>query len=243
MLMLLMILAGSKGALVLFVMYFAVSVGRKTRVGLHFGWIFEVAVYCAYVFVFMIYGQITKDYHYLGVMGAVRGFLDYPLGYGIGVGGNLSDLNEARDFATFQRQGYANYAVETGLGTLVYQLGIFAAGYLWALWRIVVLLSKQAIVVDGIARKRTDWARIMLTGVIVNSLFQEEAFSPAIWGFIMLMCGLTLRQNLIINRGRVPGPGPRPGRSGGPARAAYRTRSAAGFPAGTLSDQPARPDS
>lgn len=200
----LMVAAGSKGAILLFVLYFAVATIRKTAVGMRFGWITELVIYGGFVFLFLIYGQATKDYHYLGLMGGIRAFFSDPIGFGIGVGGNLSDIATRANFATFQRQGYADYALESGMGVLLYQLGVMAFVYLWCIWRILVLLWRQAFLVTGVARARTDWARIMLTVVVVNSLFQEEAFSPAVFGFTMLMCALTLRQDLITKKKSAP---------------------------------------
>lgn len=141
-------------------------------------------------FVFLS-GRASGDYHVLGLLGGINGFLSLPIGHTLGDGGNLSvpDFN-AIDWTKFQQEGAANLAVESAVGVLFFQLGLMAvtvlAFYAWiarVAWRLFDATRAPALAFSGGA------TLILLT----NGLFQEEAyFSPLSLGLLMAVTGLTL---------------------------------------------------
>ncbi|MFC4166925.1 hypothetical protein [Teichococcus aestuarii] len=148
-------------------------------------------------------GLQSGDFHVIGLIGGVDGFLRNPLGHGIGVGGNLSDTARAGvDMIDLQNNG-ADFALESAIGVLLYQLGL---GLLLHLAAFAALLAA--------ARPRRGWrhARPQATDAIfigvamtiVNGLFQEEAYTVYALGVAMLFAGA-----LVANQP----PGGRPARA------------------------------
>ncbi len=145
----------------------------------------------SYLVAGLIYGFVTKDYHVLGLMGGLRGFLENPVGHGVGVGGNLSPagMNEA-DFAWYQSLGFADFALESALGVMLYQIGVGTAVFLLfygKLWKNV-WTATQYFAYD----RRLVVVPVALGLLLVNSVFQEEALSPLGWGPWLLLGGLLL---------------------------------------------------
>ncbi len=149
-----------------------------------------VALAANATFVF-VSGRASGDYHVLGLLGGLNGFLSLPIGHTLGDGGNLSVPNfNAIDWTKFQQEGAANLAVESAVGVLFFQLGIMAvavlAFYAWIArvsWRLFAATRAPALAFFGGA------ILILLT----NGLFQEEAyFSPLSLGLLMALTGLTL---------------------------------------------------
>jgi hypothetical protein len=149
-----------------------------------------VALAANVTFVFLS-GKANGDYHVLGLLGGLNGFLKLPIGHTLGDGGNLSvpEFN-AIDWTKFQQEGAADLAVESAVGVLFFQLGVmataFLAFYVWiarTAWRLFVSTRAPALAFSGGA------TLILLT----NGVFQEEAyFSPLSLGLLMILVGLTL---------------------------------------------------
>ena len=138
----------------------------------------------------IIYGIASEDYHVVGLLGGLNGFVHNPLGRGIGVGGSLSTLGMTRaNFSLFQGYG-ADFALESGLGVMLYQIGIGAIAFFifyWKLWKSVwdatgFFASEPRLIVIP----------VVLAFLFANSVFQEEVFSPTGWGLWLLLSGLLL---------------------------------------------------
>lgn len=149
------------------------------------------ALLALYALVVIKVGSGSGDYHVLGLLGGLNGFLRFPIGHTLGDGGNLSIVDfGALKWDEFQKSGAADVAVESAFGVLLYQLGIGAAFwfafYFWVAavaWRLYKEMRAPGLsfVTSGIM--------ISLT----NGLFQEEAyFVPFSLAFFMGYCGLIL---------------------------------------------------
>jgi hypothetical protein len=188
------VLVGAKGPMLITVlslllyMFYALTGNRR--------WLLSILVVflVCYAVSGLIYGQYSGDYHVIGFLGGVNGFLSNPVGHGIGVGGNLSAMAiKETDFDEFQRTG-ATFALESAMGVMLYQLGIATAVFLifyYRLWRSVWLATGLV----AASRPRLIIAPIVLALLVVNSIFQEEALSPVGWGLWLLFCGFIMAQH------------------------------------------------
>ena len=178
--------AGSKGALSYFLFAFAaISIARKFR---HSGIVFAIAVVLAlYCVVVYSVGKEIGDYHVLGLIGSVRGFLENPLGRGLGAGGNLSGVLTVWDWQRAQYQGYTDIAVESAIGVILYQMGVNALAFVafyawvgWLLWANYLATNNQVSLLGAFA----------IPIALANGLFHEEAlFAPLCLGLIVLVVG------------------------------------------------------
>jgi hypothetical protein len=192
----LLIVIGSKGALALVLLSVAGFVGSKLLGGRWLIWCY-LAVLAAYAAVGIAVGIRAEDYHVIGFIGGVKGFLQNVLGHGLGTGGNWSLDMAQLDWGRSQRLGHTDVAVESAVGVLLFQMGIAAlvllgcvASLAWRAWGLYIDRNDR---LTGIV------ALGVLT-VLVNGIFQEEAlFSPLALGVMMgilgLMLGRALRQN------------------------------------------------
>jgi hypothetical protein len=147
----------------------------------------------AYVIIVFSYGLATEDYHVVGLMGGLRGFVQNPLGRGVGVGGNMSDLAATQtNFAFFQENG-ADFALESAFGVMLYQIGIFTAVFL--LYYRQILIRVWAALRYFANEPRLIVIPVALAVLFVNGIFQEEALSPAGWGLWLLMSGLLIARH------------------------------------------------
>lgn len=186
----LLFLIGVKGAAVtLFITTGLWAVGRVF--GGTFLCVFGAAVAAAYVTVVIWYGLSVGDYHVIGLIGGIEGFLRNPLGYGIGVGGNLSSsvtsTDLGADWKEFQQYG-ANQPLESAIGVLVYQMGVGAIVVLYAIW-----LPFKATIKDF--RRPEGLIPLAIAVVCLNGLFQEEAFSPYSLALLTLFAGVLLSRS------------------------------------------------
>jgi hypothetical protein len=142
------------------------------------------------LFVFQA-GLSVGDYHVLGLLGGVNGFLKWPIGHTLGDGGNLSISDfSTLDWGKFQRAGAVDTAVESAVGVLLYQLGLAAGAvflfYLWIAsiaWRLYRATRAPALAYVACA----------ILVCLVNGLFQEDAyFVPLSLAFVMGFAGLSL---------------------------------------------------
>lgn len=160
---------------------------RKSNRAL-FGLIGVLIVYAAVAF---ISGYRSGDFHVLGLLGGVNGFLSLPIGHTLGDGGNLSIPDfSALDWSAFQHAGAANVAVESAFGVLLYQLGVAAFAligfYVW-----IAMLSWRLYRATGAPALAFATSAILIC--LVNGLYQEEAyFVPLSLPFLMGLVGLSL---------------------------------------------------
>jgi hypothetical protein len=185
----LLLVIGSKGALLLVVL----STGALFVIGRRFGfaplWCYA-AVLLGYAVLGIAMGLSVQDYHVIGFVGGLRGFLQNPLGHGIGIGGNLSMNMTTIDWSRSQNVGSTDVAVESAVGVLLYQIGVFGIALLAMLIAVAVKLWRIHLRTGN----RTPAALALgLLTVLANGIFQEEAlFSPLALGFMLSLCGLAL---------------------------------------------------
>ncbi|WP_349631617.1 hypothetical protein [Bradyrhizobium tropiciagri] len=147
-----------------------------------------------YVILGIHVGLQIGDFHVIGFMGGWHGFLQNPIGRGLGIGGNLSEGYFSIDWSAAQYAGTVDVAVESAIGVLLYQMGIAALvplGFFLALalraWR---LYASSGILTQGLAAYGT----LM---VLVNGFFQEEAlFAPPALGVMLCLTGLVIGHHI-----------------------------------------------
>lgn len=184
-----LILVGSKGATIMLVLcLLGLAAWRLFPPG------FALAGFVAVLFVYataaIVVGLRVGDYHVIGFIGGVDGFLANPIGRGLGIGGNLSGDMTRIDWSRAQNLGRTEGAFESAVGVLLYQMGVGAlivigAAVLIALraWRIAASRRDPALALCALA----------VLCILVNGIFQEEAlFSPLAFGLILLFTGLAL---------------------------------------------------
>jgi hypothetical protein len=185
----LMLVIGSKGALIFTVLVTAGLVSLPYLRGNAPLWAF-LAVLALYAAVGVVLGIRTQDYHVIGFVGGVLGLLSNPIGRGIGVGGNLAVDPATIDWARSQALGQIDPVVESAIGVLFYQMGVFAIIPLGVL--LWLALKLWGLYVRSHDRVFAAGAFAVLT-VTANGIFQEEAlFSPLAMGIIVALAGLLL---------------------------------------------------
>jgi hypothetical protein len=184
----LLLVVGAKGALALFLLSLAYCFVSRIYHGilLPVGLGVLLVAYAAFAF---YTGLQTGDFHVLGLIGGINGFLSSPAGHTLGAGGNLSTNFAGIDWSKYQHEGATDIAVESAAGVLLYQMGIASlvviAIYLWLAkiaWRLFQMLRAPALALTA--------SSIVI--MLVNGLFQEEAwFAPLALGLILAFAGLT----------------------------------------------------
>lgn len=207
----LLVLIGVKGAglLVAFslVLWVVWQASRSKPVLLASG----VALTVAYTGYAIVNGLSNNDFHVIGFLGGVHGLLANPIGHGIGVGGNLS-ANANAGFRWTGEGGFtstgADFAVESAVGVLIYQMGLASI----AVFAVFVALLRaapigRAVTRNGVARmtpRRQDVLFLAMAMVVVNGIFQEEAYAPYAAGLLALLCGIVVtngaRPSLLVRQ-------------------------------------------
>lgn len=186
----LLLMTSAKGplALAVFCVFFYLVARRRSDDLALYGLQLVLGAYAVFVF---RSGLSGGDYHVLGLLGGINGFLQNPLGHTLGSGGNLSVADFASiDWNKYQHEGAADLAVESAVGVMLYQLGVasvaafaFYAWQVWTAWRLYVATRAAALA----------FAVAAIATTLVNGLFQEEAyFSPMALSLVMVFVGLTL---------------------------------------------------
>jgi hypothetical protein len=183
----LLFLTSAKGPLILFLL-----VGMSWTLFRLFGARFAFACHClalaAYAVIGILLGLSIGDYHVIGLMGGLFEFFANPIGLGIGAGGNLSSEFINIDWPAAQAAGRTPFAVESAVGVLLYQTGIFAVAvigaYAWTAWRILLIAEKTGNDLHAAAA-------LGLMAMTVTGLFQEEAyFAPLALAMFMALAGM-----------------------------------------------------
>lgn len=180
--------AGVKGPTVLFAITIALYIlwylARSKRL--------LIAATLGFSAFYVIYGIRTGieigDYHSLGFMGGVYGFLANPLGHGLGAGGNLGTSVTKAYWQKMQHAGTADVGLESAVGVMLYQMGIGC----------VVVFAALIKLLQAAPFGRTPQAGAAPTGLLfiglwiglLNGVFQEEAYSPYAVGLLVLFCGI-----------------------------------------------------
>lgn len=185
----LLILCSVKGAVLMVLFVLAGLVGTRL-IGAVATLVLALLALAVYAAVVIVSGLKIGDYHVVGLMGGVNGFLQQPFGRGIGVGGNLAGDFNSVNWEAAQHFGAVEGAYESAVGVLLYQMGAAALvplGFCFALaitiWR---LYARSGLLAQGMAA-------FGILIILVNGLFQEEAlFSPPALGLMLCMAGLVL---------------------------------------------------
>jgi hypothetical protein len=188
-LFLLLIMTSAKGPLILFLLVGASWFNFKVF-GAKFAFACHGLVMLAYAAVGIVVGRSIGDYHVVGLMGGLHDFLVNPVGRGIGAGGNLSSEFVNIDWSAAQAAGRTPFAVESAVGVLFSQIGIFAAAligaYVWIAWRVLLIARTTGNDLHAAA------AFALLT-MVGTGLFQEEAyFAPLALAMFMALAGMII---------------------------------------------------
>ncbi len=158
---------------------------------------------------YVIYGIRTGieigDFHALGFMGGLYGFLSNPLGHGLGAGGNLGTTVSKAYWEKMQHAGAADVGLESAVGVMLYQMGIGSVAIFAALIKLLQKAPFGTSSRPGAAP--TDLMFIGLWVGLTNGVFQEEAYSPYAVGLLVLFCAILAangRRQSILNE-RLPG--------------------------------------
>ena len=135
-------------------------------------------------------GLQIGDYHVIGLMGGLDGFVQRPLGRGLGIGGNLSESYFSIDWSAAQAAGTIDGAVESAIGVLLYQMGIAALVPL-AFYFAMALKAWRLYASSGYLTQGLAGFGVLV--VLLNGLFQEEAlFAPLALGLMLSLTGLVI---------------------------------------------------
>jgi hypothetical protein len=153
-----------------------------------------VAAGLVYAAIGLYVGLQIGDYHVIGFMGGWNGFVQWPFGRGLGVGGNLGADFSSINWSAAQAAGAVDGAVESAVGVLLYQMGIAAVVPLAYYAAIALLIwrryRRSMLLVQGVAAYG-----ILIT--LVNGIFQEEAlFAPLALGILLALAGLALGNSI-----------------------------------------------
>lgn len=201
----LLIVCSVKGALITVV--FVIAAWMSTRLlGAVVTLLLGLVALMVFAVVAIQIGLQIGDYHVIGLMGGLNGFLEKPFGRGLGSGGNLSDSYFSIDWSAAQAAGTIDGAVESAVGVLIYQMGIAALvplGFYFAMalkaWR---LYASSGYLTQGLAG-----FGVMV--VLMNGMFQEEAlFAPPALGLMLSLTGLVIgshiRMQAVVERNAEP---------------------------------------
>jgi hypothetical protein len=196
----LLLLCGVKGALIL-VLFVAAAWISTRLLGAVVTLVLGLLALIAYTIFGLYIGRQIGDYHVIGFMGGWNGFLQAPLGRGLGMGGNLSGDFSSIDWRAAQQAGAVDGAAESAVGVLLYQMGIAAAlplGFYFVIamkaWR---LYAASGLLTQGLAA-------FGILVVLVNGFFQEEAlFGPPALGLLACLAGMVIgnaiRASLVVS--------------------------------------------
>jgi hypothetical protein len=197
----LLIAAGVKGAAILFVFSVCLWTILNTTGNGRITLVSAIVLLTLYVVFGMAHGLESGDFHVIGFLGGWHGFLSNPLGHGLGVGGNLSAaaarMPDWTGTGGMQSAG-ADFGLESAVGVLIYQMGIGSL----AIFAVFFRLLKAAPFLKRKPQGRDVWFLALLT-VVVNGVFQEEAYAPTAAGLVAMLCAVTVmnerRQALLLS--------------------------------------------
>ncbi|MEQ1942420.1 hypothetical protein ABMA32_08365 [Mesorhizobium sp. VNQ89] len=201
----LLVLTSAKGPLILFLLV-AVAWMLFRLFGAVFAFACLGLALAVYAVAGIKFGLDIGDYHAIGFMGGVHEFLTNPIGRGIGAGGNLSSEFTSIDWPAAQAAGRTPFAVESAVGVLMSQIGVFAfvviGAYVWIAWRVLRIARETGNDLHAAAA-------FALAAIVVTGLFQEEAyFAPLALAVFMALAGMIVgaagRAGLLDQHARPP---------------------------------------
>jgi hypothetical protein len=183
----LLLLIGVKGAAILFLLTMLLNAVWRLSGNAKLLLAVGLCVGTAYVTYGVQEGLRNGDFHVLGFLGGVHGFMANPLGHGLGNGGNFSTGLGIQTWQKAQAAGTTDIALESAVGVLLYQMGIGVVALIVAMGAV---LRAAGFHVRGRKPQRTDLLFIGLCVALLNGVFQEEAYSPYAAGLVALFCGV-----------------------------------------------------
>lgn len=192
----LLLVIGSKGAMVMYGLALAVFVGMRLLRARQVLVLFLLAS-VAWLSLAIVIGLRGGDYHVLGFVSGLAEFVQNPIGHGLGLGGNLSSTSEHLDWGDAQATGATSIPVESAVGVMLYQMGVGALVFFAFLFALAAT-SRRLFLRTGDSAFLFGF--VVTTAIACNAVLQEEAFySPLALGFCLLLLGTTLgsywRQN------------------------------------------------
>jgi len=185
----LLVLCSVKGALIMTVFVGAAWVSTRL-LGAVATLVLALLALVVYVIVAIRVGLQIGDYHVIGFMGGWNGFLQNPFGRGLGVGGNLSEGFFSIDWSAAQQAGTVDGAVESAIGVLLYQMGIFALVPLAFCFAMALKAWRLYACSGNLTQGLASFGVIV---VLFNGFFQEEAlFAPPALGMLLCLTGLVI---------------------------------------------------
>ncbi len=185
----LLVFCGVKGALILILFVSAAWISTRL-LGAVVTLVIGFVALVAYAVLGIYLGLQIGDYHVLGFMGGWNGFLQAPLGRGLGVGGNLSADFASIDWSAAQQAGSVDGAVESAVGVLLYQMGV-AALFPLGFFLVIAIKAWRLYAVSGILAQGL--ASFGIFVILINGIFQEEAlFAPPALGLLACLTGLII---------------------------------------------------
>ncbi|GMO12292.1 hypothetical protein [Bradyrhizobium sp. TM233] len=185
----LLVFCSVKGALI--VVIFVVAAWIATRlIGAVLTLLLGIVGMIAFAVLAIRLGLQIGDYHVIGLMGGLDGFVQRPFGRGLGIGGNLSESYFSIDWSAAQAAGTIDGAVESAIGVLLYQMGV-GAFVLLAFYFAMALKAWRLYASSGYLTQGLAGFGVMV--VLLNGLFQEEAlFAPLALGLMLSLTGLVI---------------------------------------------------
>ncbi|TGN84355.1 hypothetical protein EOW77_0023220 [Bradyrhizobium yuanmingense] len=185
----LLVFCSVKGALITVVFVAAGWIGTRL-IGAVATLLLGFAGMIAFAILAIRIGLQIGDYHVIGLMGGLDGFVQRPYGRGLGIGGNLSDSYFSIDWSAAQAAGTIDGAVESAIGVLLYQMGI-AAFVPLAFYFAMALKAWRLYASSGYLTQGLAGFGVLV--VLLNGLFQEEAlFAPLALGLMLSLAGLVI---------------------------------------------------
>lgn len=186
----LLLIVGSKGAMILYILAVLVRVGLKVMMPRSVAILFLFALLC-WICATMIIGLRDADYHVLGFVAGLRDFFKNPLGQGLGIGGILSGaVAEKLDWGLAQQTGATDVPVESAIGVMFYQMGIGGFAFVTLL---IAIARKSLQLFLRTGSGAFMFGFVTISTLCANAILQEEAFySPLALGLCLLLTATAL---------------------------------------------------
>lgn len=117
--------------------------------------------------------------HFWGIENGIKSVLQNPLGHGLGTGGNMAYLSGTK---------YVNNGSESGLMTILYQIGI--VGFIFFVKTFLSLLDfNENSSIDKKLFNMFLFVKYIPVAILITALFQENTFVPQCITYYMIFVG------------------------------------------------------
>lgn len=189
----LLLVIGSKGAMVLLLLAICVKIGMKIMTPFTVIVLF-IGATITWILAALVVGMSTGDYHVLGFFAGIREFVIFPVGQGLGIGGNLSSSTAGKlDWGLAQSTGSTQIPVESAIGVMLYQMGVFA----FIFFGFILSLAKTNYKIYIATRDGSFlFGFVSLIVLTANAVLQEEAFyAPLVLGLVLTLVGTAMGEH------------------------------------------------